>query len=125
MVHQLDVHSKLEVRATIRFLWAKRLNCMGIHCEITAVYGERTISHPGIVKWCKQFDARCTELMDEYHAGRPATSSTVANVDHVDEIIRDNRLITLQQITSMLNISYGSVFSIVHEHLGFHKLCQR
>ncbi len=34
---QLDVHSKLEVRATTRFLWAKRLDCMDIHLKIISV----------------------------------------------------------------------------------------
>ena len=125
MVHQLDVHSKLEVCATIRYLLAKRLNCTDIHREITAVYGVCAICCPGIVKWCKQFDAGCTALTDEYRAAGQQCPVTIANVDSVDEIIRENQCITLQEIASMLNISYGSVFSIVHEHLGFRKLCQR
>lgn len=81
----------------MRFLWPKRLNCTDIR-EITAVYGERGITRPGIVKWCKQFNAGRTDLTDEYREGRLATSSTVVNVDRVDGIIREHRRITLQEI---------------------------
>ena len=89
-----------------------------IHRQITAIYGERAISRPGIVKWCQQFDGGRTDITDKYREGRPVTSSSVANIDRVDAINKDNRHIKLQEIASMLNISYASVFSIVHEHLG-------
>ena len=58
MARQLVVHSKVEVCVTIRFLSAKRLIYTDIHREIIAVYDERAISRPGIVKWCTQFNAR-------------------------------------------------------------------
>ena len=61
-------------------------------------------------------------IMNEHLESRPTRPSTVANVDCVDAIIREYRHIKLREIGSMLNISYNSMLSIVHENLGFHKL---
>lgn len=125
MSRQLQSCSKIEVRGTIRFLWAKRLNCTEIHREICSVYGEHTVSRPAIAKWCKQFENGRTDLTDEYRKGRPLTSTDAVQVAAVEQLIRDNRRIKIKEIATSLNISYGSVYSIIHDHLAFRKLCAR
>ena len=78
MVRQLETYSKGEIRGTVQFLWAKRLNCTDIHRQILAVCGSNAISRPAIVKWCQQFDkAAQTWIMvfgQEGHQHRPQTT---------------------------------------------------
>ncbi|GBO22904.1 hypothetical protein AVEN_17615-1 [Araneus ventricosus] len=69
MVRQLETCSNVEVRGTVRFLWAKRFTSTEIHSEISAM------SRPAIVKWCQQFEDGRTDLTDAKRQRRPATVS--------------------------------------------------
>ena len=41
MARQFDVYSKIELRGTVRFLWAKNCNPTEIHQEVCTVYGDK------------------------------------------------------------------------------------
>ena len=97
ITRQLETYSKGEVRGTIRFLWAKRLNCTDIHGEILAVYGPNAIPRPAIVKWCLQFDQGRTDVNDGPRAGDPSTSTTDDNVRAIKGMVRSNRRVTMAE----------------------------
>ena len=50
MSRQLQIASKVEMRAVIRFLWAKRFNCTEIYGQLHEVYGENAMSRQAIAK---------------------------------------------------------------------------
>jgi len=89
------------------------------------VYGEQTMTRQAIGKWCKQFEEGRTELQDKAGKGRPSTSTTADHIARVDELIRMNRRIKINEIVAEFGLSYGSVHSIIHEHLNFNKVCAR
>jgi hypothetical protein len=49
---------------------------------------------------------------NETHERRPGTSVTGKNNDRVDALIRENRRITVRELSGILNISDGSVTTI-------------
>ncbi|GBM97566.1 hypothetical protein AVEN_143799-1 [Araneus ventricosus] len=71
IVCQLETYSNVEVRGTVRFLWAKCFTSG----EMSAVYEPHAMSRPAIVKWCQQFEDGCTDLTDAERQGRPTTVS--------------------------------------------------
>ena len=123
MARQLETYSKVELRGTIRFLWAKRLNCTDIHREILVVYGPHAISRPAIVKWCQLFDQGRTDLGDEHREGRPSTTDN--NVQAIEEMIRNNHRVTIADVAEKLRMSIGSAHAIVRDRLQYRKLCAR
>jgi hypothetical protein len=58
-------------------------------------------------------------------SGRPITSSSVTNVDCVNTLIQENRRITVSAVVNVLDISYGSSYSIMHGKLKYRKMCSR
>jgi len=80
MARQLDVYSKIELRGTVRFLWAKNCNTTEIHLDVCTVYAEQVMTRQAIGKCCKQFEEGRTELQDEAGKSRPSTSTTA---DHI------------------------------------------
>lgn len=118
-----DSYSKLEVWGTVRFLWAKRLNLTKINHEIVDVYGKHVIPRLTFWKWCNQFENSSTDsLMINVQCNSELLSVLFAVAE---QVIRGNRYIKINAISSMLEILYGSVHSIVHEHLQYRKLCTR
>ena len=55
-------------------------------------------------------------MPDLPRAGRPKTMVTATNAAHVEEMIMANRRISIKEISERLNISSGSVYTIIHDH---------
>ncbi|KAJ8865559.1 hypothetical protein PR048_033079 [Dryococelus australis] len=63
-----------------------------------------------------------TQLADAVRSNQPATAATLLNIQHVDEIIRDDRWITTDELCHLLSIGKGTVMTII-EKLGYSKAC--
>jgi len=53
-----------------------------------------------------------------------ATTSWMAeNVEQVNALVQKDRWITVTDTANKLNNSYGSAYFIIHEDLGYFKIC--
>ncbi|UYV70362.1 SETMAR [Cordylochernes scorpioides] len=107
--------AKCELRSVIRFLNAKNNSPVEIHRQLVEVYGEKCMDIKNVRKWCREFNEGRINVHDEQRSGRPSLpESTVARID---EMVRANRRITLEEIEDGLNedCSHFSVHKIVSE----------
>ncbi|UYV83516.1 hypothetical protein LAZ67_23001300 [Cordylochernes scorpioides] len=91
---------------------------------LVEVYGEKCMDIKNVRKWCREFNEG-RMIHDEQRSGRPSLpESTVARID---EMVRANRPITLEEIEDGLNedCSHFSVHKIVSETLGYRKVSAR
>ncbi|GFT44325.1 histone-lysine N-methyltransferase SETMAR [Nephila pilipes] len=58
-------------------------------------------------------------------SGRPSSSRTDINTACVEEIIQRDRRVTVREIASELDLSYGNVHRIVTDELRYSKVCAR
>ena len=58
-------------------------------------------------------------------SGRPSSSTTEINTARVEEMIQNDRRVTLRAIASELGLSYGTVQRIVSDVLRYSKVCAR
>ena len=58
---------------------------------------------------------------NEPHEHQPRTSVTGENSDRVDALIWENRRITVRELSGILNVSDGSVKTIIKLHLQYSK----
>ncbi|GLV40064.1 hypothetical protein CBL_02949 [Carabus blaptoides fortunei] len=77
--------------------WSTRLaRPPDIHRQLVEVYGEKCMDVKNVRKWCREFSEGRENVHDEQRSGRPSLSeSTVARID---EMVRNNRRITLHEI---------------------------
>ncbi|TND00015.1 MAG: mariner transposase [Bacteroidetes bacterium] len=78
-----------------------------------------------ICRWYNEFKRGRKSCEDDPRSGRPSTSVTDENIDAVRELVKDNRRITYKEIKATLGISSSAVRTILHERLGFRKVCSR
>ena len=64
----------------------------------------------------KKFKEGRASVLDLPRAGRPKTMVTATNAAHVEEMVMANRRISIKEISERLNISSGSVHTIIHDH---------
>ena len=57
--------------------------------------------------------------------GPALTAITEDNIATVENVVRENRRVTVKEVASVLDISVGSAHHIIHDELKFRKVCAR
>jgi histone-lysine N-methyltransferase SETMAR len=122
MAHNFPVASKLEVRAVIKFLMLEKITPIEIHRRITAVYGD-VLSVVAVRKWVRRFKDGDLSLEDHARPGQAHVVVKPENVAAVDVLIQKDRRITVSTLSHETGLSIGSIHTIVHDHLGYRKIC--
>jgi hypothetical protein len=115
--------TKEEVHSVIRFLWANKFPPVEIHCELVIVHGANVMTVQHVHKWCREFDSGQVNVMDEQRTGRPSTSADL--VQDIDAAVQAERRMSIAQLEIRFSLSRGTIWDIVHERLGFRKVCSR
>jgi len=75
-------------------------------------------------QWVKHFRDGNTSIQDQPRGGRPRTASIEPNKKRIDEIIKEDRRVTLDAIATKLGIWHNAVQEIIGS-LGYRKICAR
>ena len=62
------------------------------------------------------------EVEDDSRSRRPSASRTEVNVKWVRQVVRGDNWLTVRKITSQLDLTEDSVWKIITEDLGMHKV---
>ncbi|GFV71732.1 histone-lysine N-methyltransferase SETMAR [Trichonephila clavipes] len=92
MVRRLGNWSRLEVRAMIRFLWAKNVYECDIRCQIVKVYDEKAMNRQHIAKWCHSFESgrQDVENRNMVRKSRSSSPTTKINTVRIEEMIQND-----------------------------------
>jgi histone-lysine N-methyltransferase SETMAR len=65
------------------------------------------------------------DIFDAARSGCPSTASNAETIAEVNELIQGNRRIKVRDVVRTLDISIGTSHKIIHEDLGYRKVCAR
>jgi transposase len=92
---------------------------------LVRVYGDAAVSRKAVYKWFERFRGRAESTEDEQRSGRPSTSTTDENVSKINEMIRANRGLTIREISTALNVSFGSVQLVLKKRLNMRRVREK
>ncbi|GFY55879.1 hypothetical protein TNIN_358351 [Trichonephila inaurata madagascariensis] len=72
-------------------------------------------------KWNARFRAVCESVGDDQRPDQANTVITSDPIDKVDDLVRSDRRVTLRMLALKVDVSYGTVWTIVHDRLRFRK----
>ena len=125
MVAPLAVCTKEEQRAVIRFLCSKGVPGAEIHRRLSTQYGDSALPRRSVYEWIEKFKSGRTNVTHEEGAGRPSTSTTNEKIQQAREMVLANREVVIDDVACSLQISHGSAYQMIHDEVGFHKICAR
>ncbi|XP_035824592.1 uncharacterized protein LOC118477379 [Aplysia californica] len=128
MASSKPMNLRLKRRAVIEFLTAEGAAPIDIHRRMKLVYGEACVDVNTVRRWAKEFAEASraeTNLHDQARCGPPNSASDVQHQERVDEIIQANRVIKVRDVSEMLGISVEGAQCIIHDVLGYRKVCAR
>jgi transposase len=101
------------------------LNSTEIHKELILIHRESAYSYRTVAKWNALFKDGRESLEDDPRSGAPVTKSTKSNIQRVEMLIEENPHITYEILQEETELSYGTLFSIIKNQLGFSKKASR
>ena len=106
-------------------IWKQRISTK----KCCPLYGEHCLSRQEIHNWVQKFSEGRTSIQDEHRAGRPVEIATPETLQRVEDIIRAERGVTIDAVATAnqdaIGCSRGQAYNMMHEALGFHKVCSR
>jgi transposase len=106
---EAKVHVSVGQRIIIKFLTKEGCKPSEICSRLKKPYGEKTLSNVSVYNWSSAFKKGRETVENEPHERRPRTYITGGNSDLVDALIRENRRITVRELSGILNISEGKL----------------
>jgi len=125
MAAPLNACTTIEQGGVVRFLWAKNMEAKDIHKEMLPMYGEHCLSCQAIHNWVQRFSEGRTSIEDEHRAAWPVEIAMLETLQRVEDIIRAERRVTVDAVATAIGCSRGQAYNMMHEGLGFHKVCSR
>lgn len=113
----------VQYRSVIRFLFLKGKSREEIIAELSAVYGDECPSKATIYRWFNSFRDGRTSVLDEEKPGRPGEIAEGIS-GRLKIIVENERRITTRELTARLNVSKGTISTLLSEY-GIRKLCSR
>ncbi|XP_047004734.1 protein GVQW3-like [Schistocerca americana] len=110
---------KAEVRAVIRYEWARGVSGTESHNRLVEVYWSGLMSKHMVRRWCQQFSDGRQQVQDIPRPGRTRTATTDAHVRKVEDMIKANRRITIDGVAAELGIGHERAHKIIHDILRY------
>ena len=96
-----------------------------IHDRLRAVYGDSAQSYSTITRWSNEFRCGRETVEDDLRSGRPSDAVNPSVIAAVEKLIRDDRRIKVLEIARAMQISCGSMETIIHDRLKMSKVSAR
>ena len=113
---------KTEFRVLIKHCFLMGKNTVQAQQWLEKCYPDSAPSKTTICRWYADFKRGRTDTNDAERSGRPNEAVIPVNMKKILKVVMDNRKVKLREIADIVKISFGSVFIILHEHLGMKKL---
>jgi len=83
------------------------------------------MSRTQVYEWTEKLKNDVTNMEDSPRPRPAFTAVTEDNIAAVENVIRENRRVTVKEVASLLVISVGSAHHIIHDELKSRKVCAR
>ena len=93
--------------------------------KIQQAFLDEAMSATQIKEWYNKFKEGRTSVESDQRSGRPSTCRNKVVINKVNDLIQDDRRLTVREIGDELNISKDSAHAILTQDLGMHRVAAK
>jgi len=108
MAASLATCTKEEQRSVIRYLSCERVKPIEIHRRKKVQYGDACLSLQQVYEWTRKFMNGISSVTDTPRPGQAQPVVIPEAIAAVEAIVKENRLVTLNEIAAHLDMRHGS-----------------
>jgi len=116
------VLNKFEKRAVIKYLFLKGMSCKAIHDYMLGTLGDSAPVYSVVKSWLAKFKRWRNSVEDKHHSGCPKDAASTKNVQIVNDMLKEDRRQTIQNIAETTGIHATTVYRIVSGDLGMKRI---
>ena len=87
------------------------------------VNGKDCISRTRIFEWHRRFREGRTDVEDDERLRRSTISKTINNIKKIEDIVREDRRLSIRLIAKRMSIDKETVWQVRHDNLHMTKVC--
>ncbi|XP_075232297.1 protein GVQW3-like [Lycorma delicatula] len=125
MACPLEVFTLVEQRSVIHYLLSEGKKPAKIISRMILQYGESCMNRGNLYKWVEQFKNGRISVTDEQRPGQPVEVSTLLFETRIDDIIREDRRITVEYIAKTVAKNVGTIHNVISNKLKCSKRSAR
>ena len=88
-------------------------------------YGEDCLSRTQCYEWYQRFKSGRTSIEDDPKSGRPSSSTGDDHIGKVRSVIRENRRLTIREVSEEVGICKSSCHTILTQKLKMHRVAAK
>jgi len=96
-----------------------------IHDDMLAALGDNAPAYSEVKSWIAKFKCGRNSVEDDHRSGYPKDAASSENVQIVNDILKEDRRLTIRQIAETTDIQATTVYRIVSDDLGMKKVSAR
>ncbi len=100
-------------------------NFVQIKTALDLCYGQGKLSDAQIYHWINEFEGGHTRIVDLHRAPKAKSGRSRANIRTVENIVSDDRRVTIHRIVQQSGLNYGTVQNILKKNLKLSKKCAK
>ncbi len=124
MKRHTEISWQLQQRVNIHFCVKLGWNFTQIKTSLSACY-RRTLSDSSIYFWIKAFQGGRTAIVDAPRAKKSKSGRSRANIRRIENLVTEDRRVTVRQLSAQTGIKYTSVQKILKDDLKLKKKCAK
>jgi len=117
MAAPLANYTKVEQRSAFRFLSTEGVKSIEIHRRMKVQYSDGCLSLQQVYKWTRKFMNGISSVTDSPRPGQTHRAVTPEAIEAVEDTMKENRCVTVNEIAPHLDMSHASAHHIVHDVL--------
>ena len=88
----------------IRYLQKKGLTTKEIQTDMVSTLGDDALALSTVKKWAAEFKRGRESLEDDPRSGHPSTATTQENIDHIHQMVMNDRRLTISHLANIISI---------------------
>ena len=88
-------------------------------------FGDQSLSLAQVFQWHARFKTGRTSVDDDERTGRPTSCTTPETVARIQELIRQDRRLTIRNIAEEVEVGYGTCQRVLTEELRMYLLAAK